>query len=205
MPQKCIVSTFHYSPSFYFTNLIYLYRTRTSRRELIAPCHACSFQLEGCGPTFGFSNDLRVDSMRCVMKRVYAARFFPLFTVQPATHLGQVLLRWHRQWYSIISVPTSTRNGTDFDNDMVPCGPSPSKRATPARCLHPVPAPSEAIDCMCEYAIDNGFSVAWCLRWRLLLHLKLIKGNPSASRMPRPTYHVFHRIVNTASWARRAV
>jgi hypothetical protein len=48
------VSTFHCSPLFYFTNIICVYRARTSRRERIAPRRAPPFQLESCGPAFGY-------------------------------------------------------------------------------------------------------------------------------------------------------
>jgi len=60
-----------YISVFYFTDIICVYRSWTSRRERTAPCRAPPFQLEGCGPTFGFS--WSVGSL--------------LITVQPATHL----------------------------------------------------------------------------------------------------------------------
>jgi hypothetical protein len=78
-----------YCPLFYFTNLICVYGTRTSRHERTAPHRAPPFQLEGCGPTFKFLNGLRVDSMRenpewhtCKVRRETSLRdsfYLPLF------------------------------------------------------------------------------------------------------------------------------
>ena len=110
------------------------YRTRISRREWTVPRRAPPFQLEGCGPTFGFSNGLGVDrawgetqgvrdpqgALWNESTRLVSLSSLSLFNLQ-LTCWGHVYLRRHRRQCSIMPLPLGARptsNSPDFDDDI---------------------------------------------------------------------------------------